>query len=135
MIRLLPAVAVVILLGALAAGLSLEGRFRIDSSTDTMVLEEDPEALRYDRNALLFSNDEFVLVGLTRDDLFTPAGVAAVASLHAAFEGLNAELNEKKGTEEEDVRYIRDVWSIARPPAVLLRSFSGKVHPFMALQK
>ncbi|HBP16585.1 MAG TPA: hypothetical protein DEA08_02170, partial [Planctomycetes bacterium] len=133
MIRLLPAVAVVILLSALAAGVSLKNSFRIDSSTDTMVLEEDPEALRYDRNALLFSNDEFVLVGLTRDDLFTPEGVAAVGSLHAAFEGLNDELNRKKGTE--GVGYIRDVWSIARPPAVLLRSFKQKVHPFMALQK
>ncbi|RMG10736.1 MAG: hypothetical protein D6731_16880 [Planctomycetota bacterium] len=68
------------LLSALAAPALLE--VRVDASTDSMVLEDDPEALRYDRCAQLFASDEFVLVGVRRDDLFEPAGIDFVRRLH-----------------------------------------------------
>jgi predicted RND superfamily exporter protein len=120
LLPVLPLLAVLILLGSLALVPGLVDAFRIDSSTDTMVLEEDPESLRYDRNALVFSNDEFVLVGVTRDDLFSPEGIAAVEALHTRFAAIDK---------------VREVWSIARPPAVLLRSFKTETSLFAALGK
>ncbi|MCO5169254.1 MAG: MMPL family transporter [Planctomycetes bacterium] len=102
---------------ALVARPALE-RFRVDASTDSLVLEDDPDARRYDRTRLLFGSDEFVLVGLRRPDLFTPDGVAAVASLHQRFAAIEG---------------VRDVLSIANAP--LLRSFERPVMPFMALMR
>ncbi|MGE0710261.1 MAG: RND family transporter [Planctomycetota bacterium] len=116
----LSALALAVVVGAAACVPGLRDRFRIDSSTDTMVLEEDPEGLRYDRNALIFSNDEFVLVGLTRDDLFTPAGIAAVSSLHASF---------------AEIPHVASVWSIVHEPAFLFRSFKRPVLPWIAVKQ
>ncbi|MEZ6184481.1 MAG: MMPL family transporter [Planctomycetota bacterium] len=62
---------------------------RLDASTASMTLEGDRENQRYNRVSLLFTSDEFVLIGLTRDDLFTPEGVAAVESLRAACEAVD----------------------------------------------
>ena len=75
-----------ILVTALALGLAvpLRDEFdRLDASTASMTLEGDLENQRYNRVGLVFTTDEFVLIGMTRDDLFTPAGVAAVESLRA----------------------------------------------------
>jgi predicted RND superfamily exporter protein len=90
--------------------------FKVDASTESLVLEDDPDARRYDRTGLLFGTDEFVLVGLTRDDLFTPEGVAAVASLHAELAAIPG---------------VQDVLSLAS--AKLYRSFSRPIGPAMAL--
>lgn len=100
MARLLTTLAVVSVLAA--AGLApyaVEQGFAVDASTDSLVLEDDPDSLRYDRTRLLFASDEFVLVALTRPDLFTPDGVAAVASLHDRFERIQG-LDGKKGVED-----------------------------------
>ncbi len=90
--------------------------FRLDASTESLVLEHDPDARRYDRTRLLFGNDEFVLVGVRRADLFSPEGVAYVASLHdrlAALEG------------------VESVQSVVSVP--LFSSFDAPVPPFQAL--
>lgn len=102
--------------GGLEAG--IRTLFRVDASTDSLVLEDDPDARRYDRTRLLFESDEFVLVALTRDDLFTPAGVAAVRGLHERFSRIEGVL---------DVLSIADV--------ALLRSFKKAPMPMMALAK
>lgn len=102
--------------GGLQAG--IRTLFRVDASTDSLVLEDDPDARRYDRTRLLFESDEFVLVALTRDDLFTPAGVAAVKALHERFSRIEGVL---------DVLSIADV--------ALLRSFKKPPMPMMALAK
>ncbi|MCA8923202.1 MAG: RND family transporter [Planctomycetes bacterium] len=78
-----------ILVACLSVGLAvpLRDEFdRLDASTASMTLEGDQENQRYNRVSLLFTSDEFVLIGLTREDLFTPPGVAAVESLRAACE-------------------------------------------------
>ncbi|MCW8142055.1 MAG: hypothetical protein KIT58_24375, partial [Planctomycetota bacterium] len=93
-------------------------RFRVDASTESLVLDDDPDARRYDRTRLLFGSDEFVLVGLRRPDLFTPDGVAAVVSLHQRFAAVEG---------------VRDVLSLANAP--LLRSFERPVMPIMALMR
>ncbi|MBX3471724.1 MAG: RND family transporter [Planctomycetes bacterium] len=93
-------------------------RFRVDASTESLVLDDDPDARRYDRTRLLFGSDEFVLVGLRRPDLFTPDGVAAVVSLHQRFAAIEG---------------VRDVLSLANAP--LLRSFERPVMPIMALMR
>jgi len=116
MARLLTILAVVSVLAA--AGLApyaVEQGFAVDASTDSLVLEDDPDSLRYDRTRLLFASDEFVLVALTRPDLFTPAGVAAVASLHTRFAEIKG-LDGKPGVE--------DVLSLKN--AQLLRSWTKR---------
>lgn len=142
--RVIPFLAAAVLLGTLLLIPGIVSRWGVDSSTDSLVLEADPEALRYDRNALIFANDEFVLVGLQRDDLFTPAGVAAVDSLHAKFEAITiAKISSETGQpildpatgKPEQVNPIASVWSLARKPVVLLRSFKESVPPFAALGK
>ena len=91
---------------------------KVDASTESLVLEDDPDSIRYDRTGLLFSNDEFVLVGLTRDDLFTPAGVAAMSSL------------------SRSLKAIEGVASVLSPvDAPLLRSFTRPRMPFLAARK
>ncbi len=107
----------IIAVSALLVGGVLE-RFKVDASTESLVLEDDPDARRYDRTRLLFGSDEFVLVGLTRDDLFTPEGVAAVTSLHARFAELPG---------------VRAVLSIASES--LFRSFERPVPPLLALSR
>ncbi|MBL4848071.1 MAG: MMPL family transporter [Planctomycetes bacterium] len=133
--RLLPIFAAAVLLGTVLIVPGIVDRWGVDSSTDSLVLEADPEALRYDRNALIFSNDEFVLVGLQRDDLFTPAGVAAVESLHAAFEAITISVVDTATGTTNTVKPIASVWSLARAPVVLLRSFREPISPFAALGK
>lgn len=116
--RLLAALTcVIIALAALLAGRVVE-RFRIDASTESLVLEDDPDARLYDRTRLLFGSDEFVLVALTRDDLFTPEGVAAVTSLHERLAAIPG---------------VRQVMSIASER--LLRSFERPVPPILALSR
>ena len=57
--RLLPLLALGLLLGTAAlVPRVLPALGRIDASTESLVLEDDPDALRYDRTGLLFSNDE-----------------------------------------------------------------------------
>lgn len=116
--RLLAALAVLIVVASAFVVPRLR-EFRVDASTESLVREEDPAARVYDATRLLFTSDEFVLVGLTRDDLFTPEGVAAVASLHARFAAI------KPG--------VQDVQSLSSVP--LLRSFKRPVQPFMAVAK
>ena len=84
MSRFHAALAGVTLLLTLALAPALKG-YRVDASTDSMVLEDDPESARYDRIAQMFVSDEFVLVGVNRSDLFEPSGIAAISSLHARF--------------------------------------------------
>lgn len=142
--RLIPIFAAAVLLGTLLLIPGIVSRWGVDSSTDSLVLEADPEALRYDRNALIFANDEFVLVGLQREDLFSPAGVAAVDSLHGKFEAITiALISSETGQPVLDaegkpvlVKPIASVWSLARKPVVLMRSFKEPIPPpFMALSK
>jgi uncharacterized protein len=142
--RLIPVLAAAVLLGTLLLIPGIVSRWGVDSSTDSLVLEADPEALRYDRNALIFANDEFVLVGLQREDLFTPAGVAAVDSLHAKFEAITiAKISSQTGEpildpktgKPERVNPIASVWSLARRPVVLMRSFKEAIPAFKALSK
>lgn len=116
--RLLAALACVIIALSAASFDRVRQGFRVDASTDSLVLEGDPDARRYDRTRLIFGGDEFVLVGLRRDDLFTPEGVAAVASLHARLSGLPG---------------VQDVLSMANAP--LLRSFARPLHPLFAMSK
>lgn len=116
--RLLTALAVVIVIASLFVVPRLH-EFRVDASTESLVREEDPDARIYDSTRLLFTSDEFVLVGLTRDDLFTPAGIAAVGSLHQRFAAI------KPG--------VQDVQSLTNVP--LFRSFKKAVPAFMAVAK
>lgn len=118
--RAVPILAALVFVGTLLLVPTILAHWRVDSSTDSLVLEADPEALRYDRNALIFSNDEFVLVGLQRDDIFTPQGIAAIDSLHQRFEGIEIASVDTAG---ETAKPIASVWSIARAPVFLLRSF------------
>lgn len=116
--RLLPILALACVAGAAALVPRLPELFQVDSSTDSLVLESDPDAVRYDRTALLFTSDEFVLVGLTRDDLFTPAGVAAVSSLHQQLASIEG---------------VQSVQSIVSVP--LLRSYREQVTPFQTIMQ
>lgn len=116
--RLLAAVTCAIIAVSALLFEQVRERFRVDASTDSLVLEDDPDARRYDRTRLLFGSDEFVLVGVRRDDLFTPDGVAAVASLHGRFAAIEG---------------VQDVLSIANAP--LFRSFERPLHPLFAMSK
>ena len=68
------------------SGYAAEQGFAVDASTDSLVLEDDPDSLRYDRTRLLFASDEFVLVALTRPDLFTPDGFNAALMIVRAIQ-------------------------------------------------
>lgn len=116
--RLLPILALACLAGAAALAPRVPQLLRVDSSTDSLVLESDPDAVRYDRTSLMFTSDEFVLVGLTRDDLFTPAGVAAVSSLHQQLASIEG---------------VQGVESIVSVP--LFRSYREQISPFQALMQ
>jgi predicted RND superfamily exporter protein len=116
--RLLAGLTVGVIVVAAVLFERVREHFRIDASTESLVLEDDPDARRYDRTRLLFASDEFVLVGVQRDDLFTPEGIAAVASLHAKFAAIPG---------------VSDVLSIANAP--LLRSYKKPLMPLFALAR
>lgn len=116
--RLLAGLTLIIIVACAAVVQPILATFRVDASTESLVLENDPDARRYDRTCLTFGSDEFVLVGLTREDLFTPAGVAAVTSLHQEFAAIPG---------------VRSVLSLAN--AKLLRSFKRPLQPFFAIAK
>ena len=65
----------------LGAILLVRDGFAVEASSDSLVLENDPDWLFYERTAVDFGSDEFLLVALQRDDLFSPDGVSQVHEL------------------------------------------------------
>lgn len=66
-----------------ATGLAIStfDRFRVEASSESLVLADDPAGYVYDDSRVTFGLDEYVFVTITRDDLFTPEGVAYVKQL------------------------------------------------------
>jgi uncharacterized protein len=89
-------ILIVLFLGLCAYTASLLGDFRIEASSDSMSLADDPGMEVYDKSRATFGNDEYVFVTVTRDDLFTDEGVAYVRELAekvAAIEGIRSALS------------------------------------------
>ena len=69
---------------ALALGLGSFVKPDIDTSLRIWFLEDDPDVATYDRYIERFETDEFVAVGLTFDDVFTPEGLQTISDVSDA---------------------------------------------------
>lgn len=121
------ALVIVIVFLAISAGAAtrLED-FRIEASSDSLVLEDDPAMAVYDRSRVTFGNDETVYVTVTRDDLFTPEGIAYIRSLTATFAAIDGVASADAITE------VRLFQSEKRPPT-LFRLIQGGSKSFPKL--
>lgn len=79
--RLWALALVVIFLGLCGLMASRLGDFRVEASSDSLSLEDDPGMEVYDKSRAAFGNDEYVFITVTRDDIFTKEGVAFVKEL------------------------------------------------------
>lgn len=124
--RSLALVIVVAFLAISAAALTRLGDFRVEASSDSLVLEDDPAMTVYDKSRVTFGNDETVYVTVTRDDLFTPEGIAYIRSLTASFAAIDGVASADAITE------VRLFQSEKRPPN-LFRLIQGGSKSFPKL--
>lgn len=101
----------------LASGLLFHlPEFDFDASADTLVVEGDPELLRYQEMAVLFGGDDFVVLTYTSEDIFTAEGLAEIELLQqkiAALAGI------------QNTYSILDAPLIESPPVPLEQLSSG----------
>lgn len=91
-------------------------QFEIEASTDSLVLEEDPDLKFYERSRLIFGSDEYVIVSLRMENPFTREGLGQIKSLA---DGL------------KQVPGIEGVQSIVDMP--LFRNRPGPVNPLVSV--
>jgi uncharacterized protein len=78
----------VCLLVLLAAASQLP-KFSFDASADTLVVEGDPELLKYNKMSALFGGDDFVVLTYTSDDVFTRSALLEIDALQQQLDKLD----------------------------------------------
>jgi len=113
------AIVVLAFLGITGAAATRLGEFRIEASSESLVLEDDPDMRIYDETRVGFGNDEYVFVTLSSDDLFTPTSIAEVARLTKRFEALDGVRDVLSPTN------VRLFMSTARPLNPIMLQLGG----------
>ncbi|MDQ7780852.1 MAG: MMPL family transporter, partial [Planctomycetota bacterium] len=62
--------------------------FKMEASTDSLLLESDPDLAFYDESRVVFGSDEYVIVSFSRPDVFAPEVVSLVSNLTAEFSAI-----------------------------------------------
>lgn len=96
----LPLIALIVLL-TVGAGI-LAGGLKFDNSLEVWFLDDDPELVEYEEFQQYFGSDEFVLIGVTSDDVFDATVLGAVADIT---------------NKAENAPYVHAVHSITKLPA------------------
>ncbi|MCU0722506.1 MAG: hypothetical protein MUC63_02625, partial [Planctomycetes bacterium] len=77
----LPWLALLAVAGVVAAFASFLPGFKLDVSSDAIILEKDPALRIYDSSRLVFGSDDYVIVAFKSDDVFSDANVRRIAAL------------------------------------------------------
>ncbi len=62
--------------------------FKMEASTDSLLLESDPDLAFYDESRIVFGSDEYVIVSFSRDNVFTPETIALISQLTDEFSAI-----------------------------------------------
>lgn len=110
--------AVVGLITLLAA--SVTGRLELNDRFEIWFVEGDPDLLRYEQFLSHFGSDEFLVLGLEFDGLFTPDGLARVRRIANAV---------------SEVDHVRDVVSLTNVIFVHSRERAFRVAPLVGAEE
>jgi len=114
------------------AMVSLLPELRSDNSTQSFLHGDDPEAVRYDAYTAQFGQDDQVLLAVTPPDLFAPAFLTRLRSLHDEIEAdvphvseVNSLINARRTRGEDDTLIVEDmleVWPETEADLAALRT-------------
>jgi hypothetical protein len=76
--------------GGLAAFLP---RFSLEASSESLVLENDPDLVAYNRTRMVYGSDEYVIVSFRREGMFAPESIAFI-------DGLTKDLQKVEGVSQ-----------------------------------
>ncbi|MFT7219369.1 MAG: putative RND superfamily exporter protein [Candidatus Azotimanducaceae bacterium] len=64
------------------------GQFKFDASSDTLVVDEDPGLLEYNRMSALFGSDDFIVMTYSNENMFSDAALLDLAELQESMSQL-----------------------------------------------
>jgi hypothetical protein len=81
------ATALLWLLPAVFLGYRVQ-EFKMEASTDSLLLESDPDLAFYDESRFMFGSDEYVIVSFSRENIFAPETIALISNLTNDFSAI-----------------------------------------------